>query len=150
MKISKHIIFHYVEERISFVNTIINEINNYKISTDIFIHTNNPELDINYFITYTNGCIEIIYHDMTDQDPYTLPIKCKDLLKEQRNDYDIFMYIEDDRLDRSDSLRKYIRSLDYTIEEHKPKLYRSNNYFGLARNVWNMDYESHNIICRPC
>jgi len=98
MKISKHIIFHYVEERISFVNTIINEINNYKISTDFFIHTNNPELDINYFIPYTNGCIEIIYHDMTDQDPYTLPIKCKDLLKEQRNDYDIFMYIEDDIL----------------------------------------------------
>jgi hypothetical protein len=98
MKIAKHIIFHYIEERISFVNTIINEINNYEISTDIFIHTNNSDLDINYFIPYTNGCIEIVYHDMTNQDPHTLPMKCKDLLKEQRDYYDIFMYIEDDIL----------------------------------------------------
>lgn len=60
------------------------------------------------------------------------------------------MYIEDDRVDRSDSLRKYIRSLGYTIEEHKPLLYRENNFFGLKKNVWDKNYASHNIICRPC
>lgn len=61
------------------------------------------------------------------------------------------MYIEDDRVEKSASLRKYItEELHYTIEEHKPLLYRENNFFGLKRNVWDRNYVSHNIICRPC
>lgn len=43
------------------------------------------------------------------------------------------MYIEDDRVERRDSLRKYIVSLGYTIEEHEPPLYRENNFFGLKK-----------------
>jgi hypothetical protein len=125
MRIAKHIIFHYLEERISFVNTIINEINNYKISTDIFIHTNNLELDINYFIPYTNGCIEIIHHDMTNQDPYSLPVKCKDLLKEQRDDYDIFMYMEDDIL-------VPYTTIEYWLKYH-PLLLKNNCNLGFFR-----------------
>jgi FkbM family methyltransferase len=60
------------------------------------------------------------------------------------------MYIEDDREALSASLRVYIRGLGYTIEEHKPTLYRENNFFGLKKNVWDKNYVSHNIICRPC
>lgn len=61
------------------------------------------------------------------------------------------MYIEDDRSDKSYALRKYIREeLGYWIEEHKPPLYREKNFFGLERNVWDKNYASHNIICRPC
>jgi FkbM family methyltransferase len=57
------------------------------------------------------------------------------------------MYIEDDRLDKSASLRKYISSLGYYIEEHKPCLYRENNHKGLMQNVWDRNYASHNLIC---
>lgn len=60
------------------------------------------------------------------------------------------MYIEDDRMELSDSLRRYIRGLGYTIEEHKPPLYRENNFFGYKKNVWDKNYASHNLICRPC
>lgn len=60
------------------------------------------------------------------------------------------MYIEDDRPEKSSALREYIFSLGYSIEEHKPLLYRENNYFGLKRNVWDMLYASHNLICKPC
>lgn len=61
------------------------------------------------------------------------------------------MYIEDDRSDKSYALRKYIREdLGYWIEEHKPTLYRERNFFGLQRNIWDKNYASHNIICRPC
>lgn len=60
------------------------------------------------------------------------------------------MYIEDDRVDRSASLRAYITSIGYTIEEHNPPLFREDNYFGLKRNVWDKNYVSKNIICRPC
>lgn len=65
--------------------------------------------------------------------------------------YKPIMYIEDDRADKSYALRKYIREeLGYWIEEHKPTLYRENNFFGLKKNIWNLNYASHNIICKPC
>lgn len=57
------------------------------------------------------------------------------------------LYIEDDRVGKSYALRAFIRSLGYKITEHKPALYRSDNYFGLKRNVWNQNYVSHNLIC---
>jgi len=60
------------------------------------------------------------------------------------------MYIEDDRRDRSASLRAFITSLGYTIEEHFPPLYRPENYFGLKRNIWDRNYVSHNLIAMPC
>ena len=60
------------------------------------------------------------------------------------------MYIEDDRAEKSSSLRRYISSLGYTIEEHRPPLYRENNFFGLKRNIWDRSYASHNLICKPC
>lgn len=59
------------------------------------------------------------------------------------------MYIEDDRQENSARLRHFIKTLGYTIEEHKPPLYRENNFFGKKVNVWDKIYASHNIICRP-
>ena len=60
------------------------------------------------------------------------------------------MYIEDDRSDKSKALRQKIEELGYTFEEHYPTLYRENNFFGLKKNVWDKNYASHNLICRPC
>lgn len=61
------------------------------------------------------------------------------------------MYIEDDRVDKSYALRKYItEELKYTIEEHRPPLYREENFFGLKKSIWDKNYVSHNIICMPC
>ena len=59
------------------------------------------------------------------------------------------MYIEDDRMEKSYALRKYIQELGYTIEQHKPRLYREQNFFGLKKNIWGREYASHNLICRP-
>lgn len=59
------------------------------------------------------------------------------------------MYIEDDRMEKSAALRKMIGLLGYEIEEHKPTLYRENNHFGLKKNVWDRNFASHNLICRP-
>lgn len=76
-----------------------------------------------------------------------------DALKGAKNTiskYKPVMYVEDDRLEKSRKLRDYITSLGYKITEHKPMLYRENNYAGLKRNVWNKNYASHNLICTPC
>lgn len=58
------------------------------------------------------------------------------------------MYIEDDRTARSAALRKYITELGYSIEEHRPALYREKNFFDHKNNVWDKNYASHNLICR--
>ena len=98
MKITKHITFFYLENRIQYINRIIDETNKYEYLTDIYIHTNNKKLEPTSFNKYTNGCLHIIYHDLTNIDPFLLSWKCRDLLQQQKNDYDIFMYIEDDIL----------------------------------------------------
>ena len=98
LKIVKHISFYYLENRIKYINKIIDETNNYLYKTDLYIHTNNKDLSINTFNNYTNGTINIIYHDLSNIHPYYLTWKCRDLLKDQKNDYDIFIYLEDDIL----------------------------------------------------
>jgi hypothetical protein len=95
MKITKHITFFYIESRLQYLNKIIEETNKYEFTTDIFIHTNVP-LSMNP--PYTNGKIEIVVHDLTGINPHRLTWKCRDLLSKQKDDYDIFMYIEDDIL----------------------------------------------------
>lgn len=60
------------------------------------------------------------------------------------------MYIEDDRSEKSWELREYIKQLGYSIEEHKPTLYREKNFFGLKKNIWTPhNFASHNLICIP-
>ena len=98
MRITKHISFYYLENRICYMNKIIYETNKYEFITDIYIHTNSKILKKEYFIEYTNGTINIIYHDLSSIHPYYLTWKCRNLIKEQANDYDIFIYTEDDML----------------------------------------------------
>jgi len=98
MKITKHISFYFLVDRIIFINNIIDETNTYEYTTDIFIHTNNLDLQEGMLHNYTNGHIEIIYHNLSNIHPFYLTWKCRELLRQQRNEYDIFMYIEDDIL----------------------------------------------------
>ena len=59
------------------------------------------------------------------------------------------LYIEDDRVEKSRALRKMIDLLGYDIEDHRPTLYREQNFFNHQKNVWDKNYASHNLICRP-
>ena len=62
LKISKQICFFYLENRIKYMNRIIEECNIYPYLTDIFIHTNNVDLTESVFNKYDNGTIHIIKH----------------------------------------------------------------------------------------
>ena len=110
MKITNHISFFYIESRLNYINQIINETNSYKYTTDIFIHTNSDNLKIDSLIEYNNGTLNIIVHDLTNINPFYLTWLCRKLLYEQRELYDIFMYIEDDILVPMDALQYW---LDY-------------------------------------
>jgi hypothetical protein len=98
MKITKHISFYFLTDRIIYINNIIDETNKYEHITDIFIHTNFEDLKKEMFNNYTNGHIQIIYHDLSNIHPFYLTWKCRELLYQQRDEYDIFIYIEDDIL----------------------------------------------------
>lgn len=57
------------------------------------------------------------------------------------------LYVEDDRPEKRDALRSFIKSLGYKIEEHTTPLYRENNFRGLKKNIWDQGFVSMNIIC---
>ena len=125
MKITKHISFYFLMDRIIYINNIIDETNKYEYTTDIFIHTNNINLQESAFNNYTNGCIKIIYHDLSNINPFYLTWKCRDLLKQQKNDYDIFMYVEDDILVPYKAIKYWL--------EYNEKLIEMNYNLGFVR-----------------
>lgn len=59
------------------------------------------------------------------------------------------MYIEDDRVEKSRELRAEIVRLGYDIIEHRPTIFRTNNFAGYTSNAWDCVYCSHNLICLP-
>jgi hypothetical protein len=123
MKITKHISFYFLKERIQYVNKIIDETNRYGCTTDIFIHTN-IYLE-GAFAPYTNGRLQIVVHDLSKTDPFYLTWKCRDLMREQQHDYDLFMYVEDDIL-------VPFKAVQYWLQ-HNEKLIELNYNLGFVR-----------------
>lgn len=120
MKISKHIAFYFNAHRIQYVNKIINETNGYRHSTDIFIHTScNFSFDL--LSAYHNGSINLVIHDVTNNelfkiDPYFFNWTTRDLIREQRDDYDVFMYVEDDIVVPSKAIEYWLKYNEQLIE----------------------------------
>lgn len=115
MKITKHISFYFVKERIVYINRIIDETNTYECMTDLYIHTN-KDVQESMFHAYTNGSIRFINHDLSGVHPFYLTWKCRELLRQQRDEYDIFMYIEDDILVPYRAIRYWLRYNEKLIE----------------------------------
>ncbi len=99
MSLCCHITFFYIIDRIKYINRIIDETNKYEIKTDLYIHTNKEDLKTDNLNTYSNGNLNIIWHDLTKiTHPFYLTWSCRPILHSQRDLYDYFMYIEDDML----------------------------------------------------
>ena len=116
MKVTKHVSFFYIESRICYVNKIIDETNIYEIETDIYIHTNNENLTSDQLNKYENGSINIVCHDLSNIHPYYLTWKCRDLMKQQKDEYDIFMYIEDDILVPYKAIEYWLKYNEHLID----------------------------------
>lgn len=122
MKIAKHICFYFNQNRIDYINRILYETNKYSHHTDIFIHTNYNFLK-DILFNYTNGIIEIVYHDLTNnlsflKNPYCFPFFSRELMQQQKNDYDVFMYIEDDILVPQKALEYWIKYKDTLLQNN--------------------------------
>tara|TARA_B100001564_G_scaffold355949_1_gene369188 strand:+ start:556 stop:1365 length:810 start_codon:yes stop_codon:yes gene_type:complete len=100
MKIAKHICFHYQEDRIPYLNQLIDAASLYEDDVDVFIHTHNNKKWLSEKIhKHDNLSIEIIEHNMKEH-AYFLTWKPRKLMREQikEDNYDTYMYVEDDIL----------------------------------------------------
>ena len=119
MKLVRHITFWFDENRISSINTIIDSMNSFNVDTiDIFIHTNRS-IDLTMFINNQKGNIHIIIWSPDDYTlshhfpfGYYLTFNCRPLMKKQKNDYDIFIYSEDDILITTDTFNYWLKYKD--------------------------------------
>lgn len=57
------------------------------------------------------------------------------------------LYLEDDRVEKRESLHGFLRELGYRWEPHNPPLYRPENFFGKRENIWDRNFASFNIVC---
>ena len=113
MKVVVHISFYYrdknlnekwasSEEKLPYLKKIIEEYNNYPTDVDIFIHSNETfDKNIIGYKKYTNGSIRVIKHSLLKYSIYKgknyyLTWASRKILKKQKNQYDVFIYQEDD------------------------------------------------------
>lgn len=118
LRITKHISFFYNINRFKYLNQVVENTNLYKCKTDIYIHTN-LDFDRNNLVNYHNGLLNIIVHNITGENPFKFPYKTRKLMAEQQDNYDIFIYTEDDiKIPQS--------AIEYWFEYND--LFKENNY----------------------
>lgn len=66
------------------------------------------------------------------------------VLREQRP----FVYVENDRQEKSDALIALIREAGYRLYWHRPMLFNPGNFFGVAENIYGGIF-SMNMLCVP-
>ena len=120
MKIAVHIAFYYRIERFQYLNEIIKEYNSYSIDVDLFIHTN-KNINSDILTPYNNGKIQILKHSLYNffiykGTSYYLTWKPRKLIASQVNDYDIFLYSEDDILIPENAFNYWIENKDICQE----------------------------------
>lgn len=59
-----------------------------------------------------------------------------------------FIYVENDRLEKSKPLIEYLWSIDYLLWWDAPVLFNENNYFGVKENIY-ANVASFNMLCLP-
>jgi hypothetical protein len=127
MKITIHITFYYRlsdvpgnatgrnannEARLNYLNRKIDAINTYDYETDIYIHCNTPVFTKDMIHENKKGKLHIYYHDLSNESRWNLPQKHRAAMETQKDDYDVFMYSEDDFLFRKESLEYWLEYKD--------------------------------------
>ena len=116
MKITYNIVFFFNSDRIVYLLKIINEIKKYKYKTDIYVHTN-KNFQINNMINYDNK-LQIILHDLSNMNPKKLTWLTKIYMKKFINDYDIFIYSEDDILIFNETFNYWLNYKDICFQNN--------------------------------
>ena len=115
MKLSVHIcsfINENYQERFRYLKKITKHI--FEISKDakIFIHTN---LNVKKFQIKK---IKYIVHNLKNEDPFYLSWKCRKLMKKQKNNFDYFIYLEDDMLLKKKNFEYWMANKDICLKNN--------------------------------
>jgi len=141
LSVTVHITFFYREFREKYLIQVINEyLSKWTVKMmDIYIHTNSESA-----LSIKEKCIipqyislNFIRHSLENQDPFLLTWKCRTLLKQQKDIYDIYLYIEDDIGIPDKALQYWLKYKDslhtsnidvgfVLLEEKDAKLYCAN------------------------
>jgi len=92
MKISVHITFFVkknLNKEIKKLTKVCRNFLSLSKKTKIFIHTNKK-------IKFNKKNMHFIYHNLSAEDPFKLSWKCRPLMLRQKDEYDYFIYSEDD------------------------------------------------------
>lgn len=111
MKISYHITFFYLEDRLVYLRQILNNIQLIPHHIQVFIHTN-VDIDLGYVLQKRN--IVTYYHDLKNTNPFYLSWKHRDVMREQVDEFDVFIYSEDDILITYDAIAYWLNFKDKT------------------------------------
>jgi hypothetical protein len=99
-KILIHIPFHYVEDRRKYLEQLLDNFKTYKFTeVNIVIDTNSEDTKklISVPLFFNNGKIEYVVHKNLE-DPFLLTWQHRGEMLSKIDDYDFFMYVEDDIL----------------------------------------------------
>jgi len=58
------------------------------------------------------------------------------------------LYVENDRVEKSEALIRHLMGLDYRLYWHRPHLFNPENYFGERENIF-PNLASINMLCLP-
>ncbi len=109
-KISVHIAFHYNPERIVYLSKVINNVKGYVFDrTAIFVHTNQEAGKDHIGKLFPE--VECIVHGQLS-DPFRLTWVCRDVMETQLDEFDYFMYLEDDILVPSQAIHKWCSDMN--------------------------------------
>lgn len=154
MRISAHIAFYcrelsVQEKRNIYITKVINEyLNTWENVTlmDIYIHTNSEEAK--YIIPQLNyGShikVHFIVHDLSNEtNPKYLTWKHREYMEAQKNDYDIFVYLEDDTGVSNKAFQYWLKF------NHKFKSKNIDLGFARVETLDNKEFFCHDILT-PC
>ena len=153
MKISAHIAYyHYAEKeysnkRYKYVVSMLNDyFNEWEVEQiDIYIHTNTEDAKIilDELISKTHIHVSFIIHDLSNENPHNLTWKHRALMETQKDDYDVFLYLEDD-------IGMPYKAFQYWLK-YKDNLYSEGYDVGFVRveTLNNKDYFCSDVV-QPC
>lgn len=113
------IAFHYIPEKLVYLKKIIENFSNYDLDVTIIIDTNSYEL-LKY-INYTNV---IIFVNAELEHPYYLAWFHRKHIIDLLNDYDYFMYTEDDIFLPYENFVKYLENFNNLFPMYIPSFIR--------------------------
>ena len=115
MRISVHIPLYLKNnkenKRLKNFNKVCNGFINLSSKTEVFVHCNKK-------VKSKSKKIKFIFHEFKENHPFKLTWFCRELMEKQKNDYDVFVYSEDDIFFSKKNLKYWLLHKDKCINNH--------------------------------